>query len=74
MVELEVADVDPRGAERLRDLGEDVRTVGDVHLHALERGGTLTLLVSGEDEARRAASLLGRQGYGVVVSAVLDEG
>ena len=39
-----------------------------------ERGGTLTLLVSGEDEARRAASLLEGQGYGVVVSAVLDEG
>jgi prephenate dehydrogenase len=39
-----------------------------------ERGGTLTLLVSGEDEAHRAASLLEAQGYGVVVSAVLDEG
>ena len=39
-----------------------------------ELGGTLTLLVSGESEARRAAALLEGQGYGVVVSAVLDEG
>jgi prephenate dehydrogenase len=39
-----------------------------------ERGGTLTLLVSGEDEAHRALGLLESQGYGVVVSAVLDEG
>jgi prephenate dehydrogenase len=39
-----------------------------------ERGGTLTLLVTGEDEARRGAELLEGQGYGVVVSAVLDEG
>jgi prephenate dehydrogenase len=37
-----------------------------------ERGGTLTLLVSGEDEARRAQGLLASQGYSVVVSAVLD--
>jgi prephenate dehydrogenase len=39
-----------------------------------ERGGTLTLLVSGEGEAHRAADLLEAQGYAVVVSAVLDEG
>jgi prephenate dehydrogenase len=39
-----------------------------------ERGGTLTLLVTGEGEAERAAELLEAQGYGVVVSAVLDEG
>jgi prephenate dehydrogenase len=39
-----------------------------------ERGGTLTLLVTGEDDARRAAELLESQGYDVVVSAVLDEG
>ncbi len=41
---------------------------------SLELGGTLKLLVAGESEARRAATLLERQGYGVVVSAVLDEG
>jgi prephenate dehydrogenase len=39
-----------------------------------ERGGTLTLLVTGDDEARRAAELLESQGYDVLVSAVLDEG
>jgi prephenate dehydrogenase len=39
-----------------------------------EQGGTLTLLVSGDDDAGRAARLLESQGYGVVVAAVLDEG
>jgi len=38
-----------------------------------KRGGTLTLLVSGEGEARRAADLLEAQGYSVVVAPVLDE-
>ena len=38
-----------------------------------DRGGTLTVLVSGEDEARRAAALLEAQGYGVVVTPVLSE-
>jgi prephenate dehydrogenase len=37
-----------------------------------ERGGTLTLLVTGEAEARRAAALLEAQGYGVVVERVLE--
>jgi len=39
-----------------------------------DRGGTLTLLVTGEAEAQRAAELLESQGYDVFVSAVLDEG
>jgi prephenate dehydrogenase len=38
-----------------------------------ERGGTLTLLVTGEREAERAAAVLESQGYGVVVSPVLAE-
>ena len=38
-----------------------------------KRGGTLTLLVGGEDEAVRAASILEAQGYHVVLSPVLDE-
>jgi predicted amino acid-binding ACT domain protein len=38
-----------------------------------ERGGTLSVLVTGEAEAARAAELLEGQGYGVVVSPVLDE-
>jgi prephenate dehydrogenase len=36
-----------------------------------ERGGVLTILVSGEDGAGRAAALLEAQGYGVSVSPVL---
>ncbi|MDP9490873.1 MAG: prephenate dehydrogenase/arogenate dehydrogenase family protein [Actinomycetota bacterium] len=38
-----------------------------------ERGGTLTVLVAGEQEAERAAALLEAQGYGVVVAPALDE-
>lgn len=38
-----------------------------------EQGGTLTLLVTGEGEAVRAAALLEGHGYAVVRSAVLDE-
>jgi prephenate dehydrogenase len=38
-----------------------------------ERGGALTLLVAGEDEANRAAELLEAQGYGVVVSPIIEE-
>ena len=37
-----------------------------------DRGGNLTLLVAGEDAARRAADLLEEQGYGVVVEPVLE--
>ena len=44
-----------------------------MHHFSPERGGVLTLLVTGEDEAQRAAALLEAQGYGVVVSAVLEE-
>ena len=38
-----------------------------------ERGGTLTVLVSGEGEAERAVQLLEGQGYGVVAAPVIDE-
>jgi 3-hydroxyisobutyrate dehydrogenase-like beta-hydroxyacid dehydrogenase len=37
-----------------------------------KRGGTLTLLVGGEDEAERAAKILEAQGYHVVISPVLE--
>jgi hypothetical protein len=33
----------------------------------------LLLLISGEREANRAAELLEQQGYGVVVSPIIDE-
>ena len=38
-----------------------------------ERGGTLTLLVSGEDDARRASELLEAQGYHIVIAPVIEE-
>jgi prephenate dehydrogenase len=57
-------------------LGAERINIEDFELHHVspERGGTLQLLVEGENEAARAADLLERQGYSVVVSAVLDEG
>jgi prephenate dehydrogenase len=56
-------------------LGAERINIEDFELHHVspERGGTLMLLVEGEGEAQRAAALLESQGYGVVVSAVLDE-
>jgi prephenate dehydrogenase len=38
-----------------------------------DRGAALAIVVSGEQEARRAAELLEAQGYGVVVSDILEE-
>src|SRR5438094_1503379 len=56
-------------------LGAERINIEDFELHHMspERGGTLTVLVAGEGEARRAAELLEAQGYGVVVSAVVDD-
>jgi prephenate dehydrogenase len=56
-------------------LGAERINIEDFELHHVspERGGTLTLLVGGEDEADRAATLLESQGYSVVVSAVIEQ-
>ena len=56
-------------------LGAERINVEDFELDhvSAERGGTLTMLVSGESEADRAAQLLEAQGYGVVVAPVIDE-
>jgi prephenate dehydrogenase len=56
-------------------LGAERINIDDFELQHLsrERGGTLTLLVGGEDEATRAAGVLEAQGYNVVISPVLDE-
>jgi prephenate dehydrogenase len=56
-------------------LGAERINVADFDLEHLspERGGTLTILVSGEADAVSAADLLEAQGYGVVVAPVLDE-
>ncbi len=55
------------GAERINIADFDLQ-----HLSS-ERGGTLAILVEGEQEAERAAALLEQQGYGVVVAPVLEE-
>ena len=55
------------GAERINIADFDLQ-----HLSS-ERGGTLAILVAGEDEAARAAALLESQGYGVVVAPVLED-
>jgi prephenate dehydrogenase len=56
-------------------LGAERINIEDFELQhvSAERGGTLTVLVAGEQEAERAAALLEAQGYGVVVSRALDE-
>ena len=56
-------------------LGAERINIEDFELQHLspERGGSLRLLVAGEDEAERAARLLEEQGYGVEVSPVLEE-
>ena len=56
-------------------LGAERINVSDFDLEHLspERGGTLTILVTGEASANLAADLLGAQGYGVVVAPVLEE-
>src|SRR5262245_13844897 len=55
-------------------LGAERINVSDFELEHLspERGGTLTVLVTGEADAAQAANLLESQGYGVVVAPVLD--
>jgi len=56
-------------------LGAERINIEDFELkHASpDRGGVLQMLVAGERQAERAAALLEEQGYGVVVSPVLDE-
>lgn len=56
-------------------LGAARINVSDFEMEHLshERGGTLTVLVSGEAEAERATALLEAQGYGVVSAPVMDE-
>jgi prephenate dehydrogenase len=55
------------GAERINIADFDLQ-----HL-STERGGTVAILVAGEQEAARAAALLEQQGYGVVVAPVLED-
>ena len=55
------------GAERI-----NVEDFEFDHVSA-DRGGTLTMFVSGDGEAQRAAEVLEQQGYGVVAAPVIDE-
>jgi hypothetical protein len=56
-------------------LGAEQINIEDFELQHLspERGGTLSVLVAGEEEARRAADLLEAQGYSVIVSPAFEE-
>jgi prephenate dehydrogenase len=55
------------GAERINIEDFELRHVSP------ERGGVLTILVAGEEQAARAARLLEAQGYAAVVSPVIEE-
>src|SRR5262249_12790724 len=65
----------PGGLARITPaLGAERTNIDDSELRHFspERGGILTILVTGESEAARAAGLLEAQGYGVSVSPVLE--
>jgi prephenate dehydrogenase len=55
-------------------LGAERINIEDFEMHHFspERGGVLTMLIGGEEQAARAAQVLEAQGYGVVVSPVLE--
>jgi prephenate dehydrogenase len=56
-------------------LGAEQINIEDFELDHLspERGGTLNVLVAGEESARRAADLLEAQGYSVIVSPAFED-
>jgi prephenate dehydrogenase len=56
-------------------LGAEGINIEDFELEHLspERGGTLSVLVAGEAQARRAAELLEAQGYAVIVSPAFED-
>jgi prephenate dehydrogenase len=56
-------------------LGANRINVSDFDLEHLspERGGTLTIFVTGEEHAERATALLEAQGYGVVAAPVVED-
>jgi prephenate dehydrogenase len=56
-------------------LGAEQINIEDFELEHLspERGGTLSVLVAGEDSAQQAAELLEAQGYSVIVSPAFEE-
>jgi prephenate dehydrogenase len=56
-------------------LGAEQINIEDFELQHMspDRGGTLSVLVSGEEEAHRAAALLEAQGYSVIVSSAFED-
>src|SRR5262249_47684607 len=72
-VQAHVADRPGILAAIMQALGAERINIEDLELHHVsrERGGTLALLIAGEDAARRAADVLGTQGYDVDVAAEL---
>ena len=63
-------------AEITQALGAERINIEDLEMQHVspDRGATLAIVVCGEQEARRAAQLLEAQGYGVVVSDILEGG
>lgn len=56
-------------------LGAERINIEDLEMQHVspDRGGALSIVIAGEEEARRAAELLEAQGYGVVISDILEE-
>jgi prephenate dehydrogenase len=56
-------------------LGAERINIEDLEMQHVspDRGGSLSIVIAGDDEAHRAAELLEAQGYGVVVSDILEE-
>jgi prephenate dehydrogenase len=75
-ISVHVADEPGVFAEITQALGAERINIEDFGLEHIspERGGTLSLLITGAAPAQRAAELLRRAGYRVVLTAVLDEG
>jgi prephenate dehydrogenase len=70
-VQVHVADRPGILAAIMQALGAERINIEDLELHHMsrERGGTLALLISGEDAARRAAHVLSTQGYDVDIAS-----
>jgi hypothetical protein len=56
-------------------LGAERINIEDLEMQHVspDRGGSLSIVIAGESEAHRAADLLTGQGYGVVISDILEE-
>src|SRR5439155_4693534 len=69
-VHVRVADRPGILAAIMQALGAERINIEDLELHHVsrERGGSLTLLIAGAEAARRAADVLGTQGYDVDVA------